>query len=200
MFRLAAWMWQSRFARGFFWLAGIGRARPEKRGHALNADTPSYRLIDLAPATVKATYPDLPDLLRRLDTTQAALRLREAEVARALTESGGGRLSPHRLDAESSVTTSGGFTTPSEQALEDRRVSLLDEMRDALQATRARRATIAAALENARIQLLRVGAGVGSADDMRQEVAALRALAEHDLGSPGTTSGRPAQPVPARGA
>ena len=200
MFRLAAWMWQSRFARGFFWLAGIGRARPEKRGHAPNADTPSYRLIDLAPATVKATYPDLPDLLRRLDTTQAALRLREAEVARALTESGGGRLSPHRLDAESSVTTSGGFTTPSEQALEDRRVTLLDEMRDALQSTRARRATIAAALENARIQLLRVGAGVGSADDMRQEVAALRALADHDHGSPGTTSGRPAQPVPARGA
>ena len=178
MFRLAAWMWQSRFARGFFWLAGIGRARPEKRGHTLNADTPSYRLIDLAPATVKAAYPDLPDLLRRLDTTQAGLRMREAEVARALTESGGGRLSAHRLDEQASVTTSGGFTTPSEHALEDRRVALLDEMRDALQSTRARRTTIAAALENARIQLLRVGAGVGSADDMRQEVAALRALAD----------------------
>jgi hypothetical protein len=179
MFRLAAWMWQSRFARAFFWVAGIGRARPEKRGRAPNADTPSYRLIDLAPAAVKATYPDLPELLKRLDATQSGLRQREAEVARALTESGGGRVSPARLDGDGSrETSSGGFTTPSEVALEDRRVALLDEMRDALQSTRARRTTIAAALENVRIQLLRVGAGVGTADDMREELAALRRLAE----------------------
>jgi serine/threonine-protein kinase len=179
MFRLAAWMWQSRFARAFFWVAGIGRARPEKRGRAPNADTPSYRLIDLAPAAVKATYPDLPDLLKRLDATQSGLRQREADVARALTESGGGRVSATRLDGDGSrERSSGGFTTPSELALEDRRVALLDEMRDALQTTRARRTTIAAALENVRIQLLRVGAGVGSADDMREEVAALQRLAE----------------------
>jgi eukaryotic-like serine/threonine-protein kinase len=179
MFRLAAWMWQSRFARGFFWLAGIGRVRPEKRGRGPNADTPSYRLIDLAPATVKSAYPDLPDLLKRLDATQAGLRLREAEVARALTESGGGRIDAQRLDGDQArETSSGGFTTPSERLLEDRRVVLLGEMRDALQSTRARRATIAAALENVRIQLLRVGAGVGAADDMREELAALRRLAE----------------------
>ena len=34
-----------------------------------------------------------------------------------------------------------------------------------------------AALENVRIQLLRIGAGVGSAEDMREEVAALQELA-----------------------
>jgi serine/threonine-protein kinase len=185
MFRLAAWMWQTRFARGFYWFAGIGRHRPEKRGRAPNADTPSYQLIDLAPAAVKETYPDLGDLLKRLDATQAGLRQREAEVARALTESGGGRLDAQRLDGEQShATTSGGFTTPSEHALEDRRVVLLAEMRDALQTTRARRTTIAAALENVRIQLLRVGAGVGTADDMREELAALRRLADDGEGAP----------------
>jgi serine/threonine-protein kinase len=179
MFRLAAWMWQTRFARGFFWLAGIGRVRPEKHGRAPNADTPSYRLIDLAPAAVKETYPDLLDLLKRLDATQAGLRQREAEVARALTESGGGRIDAPRVDGDDARdTTADGFTPPSEHALEDRRVVLLAEMRDALQSTRARRTTIAAALENVRIQLLRVGAGVGSADDMREELAALRRLAE----------------------
>jgi hypothetical protein len=178
-FRLAAWMWQTRFARAFFRVAGIGRVRSERRGRSPNADTPSYRLIDLAPAAVKETYPDLPDLLKRLDATQAGLRLHEAEVARALTESGGGRVDAPRLDGDRSrETTSGGFTTPTEHVLEDRRVVLLGEMRDALQSTRARRATIAAALENVRIQLLRVGAGVGSADDMREELAALRRLAE----------------------
>jgi hypothetical protein len=179
MFGLAAWIWNTRFARGFFTLAGIGRHRPERRGRAPNADTPSYRLIDLAPVAVKESYPDLPDLLKRLDATQAGLRLHEAEVARALTESGGGRVDAPRLDGDGSrETTSGGFTTPSEHALEDRRVALLGEMRDALQSTRARRATIAAALENVRIQLLRIGAGVGSADDMREELAALRRLAD----------------------
>jgi serine/threonine-protein kinase len=184
MFGLAARMWQSRFARGFFWLAGIGRHRPEKRGRTPNADTPSYRLIDLAPAAVKETYPDLGDLLKRLDATQAVLRQREAEVARALTESGGGRLDAPRVEGDPSHgTTSGGFDTPSEHALEDRRVALLGEMRDALQSTRARRTTIAAALENVRIQLLRVGAGVGTADDMREELAALRRLADDGDGA-----------------
>jgi serine/threonine-protein kinase len=184
MFWLAARMWQSRFARGFFWLAGIGRHRPEKRGRAPNADTPSYRLIDLAPAPVKETYPHLRDLLKRLPAAQAGLRQREAEVARALTESGGGRIDAPRLDGDRShETTSGGFTTPSEHALEDRRVVLLGEMRDALQTTRARRTTIAAALENVRIQLLRVGAGVGTADDMREELAALRRLADEADGA-----------------
>jgi serine/threonine-protein kinase len=188
MFWLAARMWQSRFARGFFWLAGIGRHRPEQRGRAPNADTPSYRLIDLAPAAVKEAYPDLGDLLKRLDATQAGLRQKESEVARALTESGGGRIDAPRLDGDQSrETTSGGFTTPSEHALEDRRVVLLGEMRDALQSTRARRTTIAAALENVRIQLLRVGAGVGTADDMREELAALRRLAED---ADGTAAGR----------
>jgi hypothetical protein len=109
-------------------------------------------------------------------------------VARALTESGGGRIDAPRLDGDQSrETTSGGFTTPSEHALEDRRVVLLGEMRDALQSTRARRTTIAAALENVRIQLLRVGAGVGTADDMREELAALRRLAED---ADGTAAGR----------
>jgi hypothetical protein len=196
MFRLAAWMWQTRFARGFFWVAGIGRVRPVKRGRAPNADTPSYQLIDLAPAAVKETYPDLPDLLKRLDATQAGLRLHEAEVARALTESGGGRVDAPRLDGDSArETSSGGFTTPSEHVLEDRRVTLLGEMRDALQSTRARRATIAAALENVRIQLLRVGAGVGTADDMREELSALRRLAED---GDGTAALRAPRAAPAR--
>ena len=73
-------------------------------------------------------------------------------------------------------------------------------MRDALQSTRSRRTTIAAALENVRIQLLRVGAGVGSADDMRQEVAALRALVDQDSGTAGATSGRASLPAPVRSA
>jgi len=42
-------------------------------------------------------------------------------------------------------------------------------MRHALEGTRTRRMTIVAALENVRIQLLRIGAGIGTPDDMREE-------------------------------
>ena len=51
-------------------------------------------------------------------------------------------------------------------------------MRETLETTRTRRATLAAALENVRIQLLRIGAGMGTPDDMREEVAILSALVE----------------------
>jgi hypothetical protein len=70
---------------------------------------------------------------------------------------------------------------PSEATLEVRRSALLSEMRSALEDTRARRATIAAALENVRIQLLRIGAGIGTADDMSAEVAAVRTLSSSRL-------------------
>ncbi len=65
---------------------------------------------------------------------------------------------------------------PTEHALHDRRSALLAEMRDALDGVRARRAAIGAALENLRIQLLRVRAGIATPDDLGEEVDALRAL------------------------
>ena len=68
----------------------------------------------------------------------------------------------------------------SQHSLELRRSALLDEMRDSLESARTRRATLAAALENLPIQLLRIGAGIGSADDMREDVALLAALADGD--------------------
>ena len=180
MFRLAAWMWESRFARGFFWVAGLGRARSDARRRTADADAPSYRLADLAPPAVRERFPELPDLLQRMEATQSSLRLREIEIARALAESGGGRLAARAMESapREPATDAGGAA--SEHALQDRRVALLAEMREVLQATRVRRATISAAVENVRIQLLRIGAGIGVADDMGEEVATLRALAAAD--------------------
>lgn len=57
----------------------------------------------------------------------------------------------------------------------------IDEMRATLETTRTSRATLAAAVENVRIQLIRVGAGIGGPDDMREEVAILKTLVDsHD--------------------
>jgi len=71
-----------------------------------------------------------------------------------------------------------------QHTLEVRRNALLDEMRQTLETTRTRRATLAAALENVRIQLLRIGAGMGAPDEMREEVAILSALAESHSEAP----------------
>jgi hypothetical protein len=121
-------------------------------------------------------------MLRQLEKSQAAMRLREFEVTRALAEAGDGRPPTVQRDETSSsaksITDIDGTT--SENALEHRRSALLTEMREALETTRTRRTTFAAALENVRIQLLRIGAGIGTPDDMREEVATLSALAASD--------------------
>jgi serine/threonine-protein kinase len=163
-FGLAARIWGGRFGRAFFRLAAVGRDRPSAATPAQAHVAPSTRLADLTPRAVVARYPELPALLRRLDDTQATLRTREADVVRALAESGGDRPVAHELDA--------------------RRAALLAGMRDALENTRTRRTTITAALENVRIQLLRIGAGIGDVDDLRDEVATLGALAAEPESAP----------------
>jgi hypothetical protein len=174
-FRVTAWLWQRRFARGFFRLAGLGRIRVESRKRGSVEQESTYRLVDLAPAPVKSRFPELPELLRRLEKVQVEMRVREAEVARALAESGGERTASARTGELLTSSTDGA---PTEHALQGRRATLVAELRDALETTRVRRATISAALENVRIQLLRIGAGVGTPEDMRAEVAALQALVD----------------------
>jgi DNA-binding TFAR19-related protein (PDSD5 family) len=67
-----------------------------------------------------------------------------------------------------------------QESLALRRNALLDEMRETLDRMQSRRATLAAALENVRIQLLRIGAGMATPDDMHEEVAILSQL-DHEL-------------------
>jgi serine/threonine-protein kinase len=184
-FRLAAWIWESRFAEGFFRVAGFGRGRAQARALADDRGPPASRLIDQMPAAVASRFPELPVLLRRLDKSHAAMRLREVDVARALAEAGGERpiaVYPGGTSGRG-VATSPPDVASSQETLEHRRSALLSEMRAALDDTRARRAMIAGALENVRIQLLRIGAGLGTPDDMRGEVDTLHALAGREAES-----------------
>ena len=180
-FRIAAWVWQSRFAVGFFRVSALGRGQSAARPSAAGGGASELRLADLTPPAVTSRFPELPAMLRRVEKSQAAMRLREFEVARALADAGGAPLTKH-LDGTSTSgkVTSGVEGATNQDTLEVRRNALLDEMRETLERTRTRRATLAAALENVRIQLLRIGAGMGSPDDMREEVAVLRELVESD--------------------
>jgi serine/threonine-protein kinase len=178
-FRIAAWVWQSRFAVAFFRLSAVGRGQSTARSSAAGRDSSELQLAELTPAAVTSRFPELPAMLRRLEESQAAMRLRELEVARALADAGGTPVTKY-LDgtSPSGKVTSGVKGGTNQDTLEVRRNALLDEMRDTLERTRTRRATLAAALENVRIQLLRIGAGMGAPDDMREEVAILSELVE----------------------
>ena len=173
-FRIAAWVWQSRFTVAFFRLSALGRGQSAAR-----RDSSELPLADLTTPAVTSRFPALPGMLRQLEKSQAAMRLRELEVTRALADAGGAPPTKHPdRTSPSGKVTSGAEGATNQHTLEVRRNVLLDEMRETLDTTRTRRATLTAALENVRIQLLRIGAGMGKPDDMREEVAVLSALVE----------------------
>ena len=188
-FRFTSRIWRSRFATAFFRVAALGRGRPAARSKDRAAA--EHRLEDLAPASVLARYPDLRATLRTVEQARAALRVREAEITRAIADAGGAV--PATAAPEVSRVTDGQQTREhgraSGVALRDRRDTLLGEMRDALEATRSRRTTMTAALENVRIQLLRIGAGIGTPADMEQEIATLRAVVAEPPGEAMTLQG-----------
>jgi serine/threonine-protein kinase len=185
-FRVAASIWRRRFTNWYFRLAAIGLGRAADAVPARADGRASARLVELIPPSVTARFPELRALVERLERAQDALRLRETEVGRALTEAGGdraGQVSAVTPMAAASRT----IGPPTERALHDRRAGLLGEMRDALDDVRSRRAAISAALENLRIQLLRVRAGIAAPDDLREEVEALGALGENIPAAMATT-------------
>jgi hypothetical protein len=177
-FRVAASLWRRRFTNGFFRLAGIGLGNaPDATRARANRLAPTARLVELIPASVTQRFPELRALVEGLERQQDALRVRETEIGRSLTEAGGERERPVSAVTPMAVALHAPGP-PTERTLHDRRAALLGEMRDALDEVRSRRAAIGAALENLRIQLLRVRAGIAAPDDLREEVDALRAVGE----------------------
>jgi len=177
-FRVAASLWRRRFTNWYFRFAAIGMGSTTDTAPARADRQPPARLIELIPPSVTARFPELRALVERLERDQDALRLRETEVGRALTEAGGDGAAPVSGVTPMAVAARVAGP-PTEHALHDRRAALLAEMRDALDGVRSRRAAIGAALENLRIQLLRVRAGIAAPEDLREEVEALRTLGEN---------------------
>jgi hypothetical protein len=181
----------------YFYIASIGLGRLNADRPAVDRPAPVARLVELIPVEVSARFPELSTLIEGLERDQASLRLRESEVGRALSEAGTDRSETEGTRAVTAASADVASTI-TEHALLDRRSALLAEMREALDVVRTRRIAIGAALENVRIQLLRLGAGVGRADDIREEVAALRLLVDQGRGASDAPSFRASQPLPAR--
>jgi serine/threonine-protein kinase len=166
-------LWRSRFTGLFFRLAGLW-LRPEDRVIPSGAEATQLELPD----AVRRNLPELPKLLGRYDTVLAELRRREEQVERALAEAGAapvdGSTAGSEWSGEAVEALPAGPTTRA--VLLNRRLTLVNDLRAALDEVRTQRTDAMAAHENVRIQLARLRAGIATTADLQPDVAALRGV------------------------
>jgi eukaryotic-like serine/threonine-protein kinase len=158
----------SRLAR--FWDARIGQKLAAISGYKLGLRTiPADRPTELAiSVSAEALFANFPKEMREsLGDVPAALRALElhARAARA------------RID-ELDATIEQAMHSPAPGASTERQDALVDDLRARRAAAEARRAEIVSAMENVRLNLLRLQAGVGSVESVTQDLDAAQAIGE----------------------
>jgi hypothetical protein len=145
------------------WLAGLG-LKVERQNVPPATDRTELVLGDAAGALYKALLPsvrhrfgDVPMVIGRLEADAGALRERERALSQALAQ------------AQPDRAPGGGAA---------RRDAAIGELMAARDATRRRLETAVAALENIRLDLLRLQAGVGSPDDLTADLEKAREINE----------------------
>ena len=170
MLRGARGHWTSTLGRWLtrvsLWLGGVGLR--EGRGRPTGSAEPTEALLHHAatglfaalPKVIRDQVPDLPRLVGRLDAAARALREREAQLAAAVAQAG---------------QAAGPGLEP---AVATRRAELVAEMEFERKRIRARMASTVATLENIRIGLLRLSAGLGTPSDLTPDLEAAREIGE----------------------
>jgi eukaryotic-like serine/threonine-protein kinase len=165
--------WRGRFTDWFFGVAGLALAREARQG----ADgVPAATPLEL-PEGARRRFPELPALLAEVAPAVATLRRREGDLERALAEAGADPVA--RTPVGAALVGAGGGATPgggSHAQLLERRLALVAELRDALEAALQTRGDLSAAAENVRIGVSGLSAGVVTADDLAPDVEALALL------------------------
>ena len=160
-----------------FRLAGIGLG---KRRQPYPAAQPTEALVAGAAADLFGSLPteyrdrlgELPELVARLEADAEALRRREAELERALAGVGTvGLRVGRRLEDGQAPTGTGDYG--SVQAHRTRIVKDLDTARSLIG---TRLTETIAVLENLRLGLLKLQAGVGTPDELTADLSAAREL------------------------
>jgi serine/threonine-protein kinase len=157
--------WKSRVGRWLFRLAGLGldrqpaigaSYRPTEQAIGLAAD----RLFEDLPGDVREAFSELPARLRALElhAEQARTRIAELDAISHDVEQGG---TPGRQRALALAGGSG-----------EARSDLAGDIRESRAAAERRLAEVVGALETIRLQLLRMHAGVGSADGVTADLSA----------------------------
>jgi serine/threonine-protein kinase len=168
-------LWNGRVGEWAARLAAIGLDRAALS--AATAHRPTELVIGLAadqlfnalPKETRKELKDLPDVIRRLESDAAVTRKRVEELDEALAGLGGDSR------ALRSVALRAGEAEAGIAAEQERLKTDLVAARDGA----ARRlATAVAALENIRLDLLRLKAGAGTVDDLSADLTLARRIAE----------------------
>ncbi|MCR4338308.1 MAG: protein kinase [Gemmatimonadaceae bacterium] len=160
--------WKSRVGRWLFKLAGLGLDRQPAVGASyrpteLAIGMAAERLFEDLPPEVRESFSGLPLHLRALElhAENARARIAELDEIAHTIEQGGAR------DGQRGSALAGGSA--------GQRQGAADEIRAARSAAEQRLSDAVGALETIRLQLLRMHAGIGSAESMTEDLtAALR--------------------------
>ena len=157
--RLIVRLWTGSVGRAMFRLAGW---RLDREGELATpqpgtAATAPLVLFSALPGAARRELRDAKPRIERLELSLRSLADRERELERALADA--------------------GTATPgSDVALHARRGELVSGLSAARDETIVRRERLASALENVRLQLLRLKSGLGAADDVSAELRAAEAV------------------------
>jgi hypothetical protein len=118
-------------------------------------------------ASLRKQVSRVPPVVRRLRNQLAALRKEEDRLAEALSSAGRSSAADDGADGAGKPRQS-----PEERALLERRARAIEELERAWGEARARLSMTMAALENLRIDLLRLSAGVTTPDQLEEAIEA----------------------------
>ncbi len=157
-----AWssFWQSKVGRMLGRAAGTNlkqRAVPEGRATELAIAMSAEALFSSFPKPIRESLGDVPAVLRSLEAHAQGARARIEELDAALAQA------QH---------------TPRGAASDQRQEALVTDLRSARAKAEMRLADVVTALENVRLDLLRLHAGAGTPESITQDLAAARALGE----------------------
>ena len=155
--RWAGRFWDNPVMRAIFRIAGLGAAPPkgepvQKNPTEVLLGKAADDLFAALPRDVRGRLKDVPDVIRDLERAAQALRARRDTIQQAIGEAG--------------------------QMAGTRRDDIVRELEAAREAAAARLAMAVTALENLRLDLLRLRAGVGSAGDLTTSLEAARRVGD----------------------
>jgi hypothetical protein len=140
-----------------------GAHRPTEMAIGMAADT----IFESLPRSERKSLKDLPALVRRLEAEAALMRARVEELNAMIAGVGDQALSAHSTSLRQSAAGS---------ALGDERERLRGELSAKRDQAAQRLSMSVAALENIRLDLLRLKAGVGTVDQLTADLNAARDL------------------------
>ncbi|MDP3773453.1 MAG: serine/threonine-protein kinase [Gemmatimonadales bacterium] len=172
---LGSRLWLGRVGKWLFKVAGVGVKRPALPAGATHRPTElaiglaADALFESLPKETRKELKDLPALVRRLEADAQATRARVEELAAMLED----------VSAEDPAAKSASLKitgAPAGAVIAGGRQKLRDDLAAQRDVAQKRLGVSVAALENIRLDLLRLKAGVGTVDQLSADLSAAREL------------------------